>query len=241
MNSAVNYLTKVALVWYNDNNEEESERQRKPPRERKIVMALTKAFLKEVLSKAGVSPENVTEAVDSIIDGHVTSINALREEIATYKADAEKLPNVQKELDTLRATANDEWETKYTAEHEAFEQFKASVAAEKELSAKKALYTDLLKGQHIDEKRLEAILKVTDFDSMTVKDGQLVNVGQLTEAIKSDWAGFIVTDQTDGAYVDTPPNTDTAMTKADFEKMPLSKQMEYANAHADAVAALYKE
>lgn len=204
-------------------------------------MALTKAFLKEVLSKAGVSPENITEAIDSIIDGHVTSINALREEIATYKADAEKLPGVQKELDALRATTNDEWEAKYTAEHEAFEQFKASVAAEKELSTKKALYTDLLKGQHVDEKRLEAILRVTDFSGMTVKDGKLVDADKLAEAIKSDWAGFIVSDQTNGAHVDTPPNTSPAMTKADFEKMPLSKQMEYANAHADTVAALYKE
>ena len=204
-------------------------------------MALTKNGLKEILSKAGVSAESMSEAIDSIIDGHVTSINALREEIATYKADAEKLPSIQKELDDLKATSNDEWKTKYQSEHDAFEQFKASVAAEKELSTKKALYTNLLKEQHVDEKRLEAILRVTDFNNMTVKDGKFVDADKLVEAIKNDWSGFIVSEHTDGAGVDTPPSGTNAMTKADFEKMSLSKQMEYANAHADAVAALYKE
>ena len=204
-------------------------------------MALTKASIKEILSKAGTPAEGMGDAIDAILDGHVTSINALREDVTKYKEDAEKLPNVQKELDALKATTNDEWEAKYTAEHEAFKQFKANVAAEKELSTKKALYTDLLKGQHVDEKRLEAILRVTDFSGMTVKDGKLVDADKLAEAIKSDWAGFIVSDQTSGAHVDTPLSPSTAMTKADFEKMPLSKQMEYANAHADTVAALYKE
>ena len=204
-------------------------------------MALTKASIKEILSKAGTPAEGMGDAIDAILDGHVTSINALREDVTKYKEDAEKLADVQKELDTLKATHTDEWEAKYTAEHEAFEQFKTSVAAEKELSTKKALYTDLLKGQHVDEKRLEAILRVTDFSGMTVKDGKLVDADKLAETIKSDWAGFIVSDQTSGAHVDTPLNTGTAMTKADFEKMPLSKQMEYANAHADTVAALYKE
>ena len=204
-------------------------------------MALTKASIKEILSKAGTPAEGMGDAIDAILDGHVTSINALREDVAKYKEDAEKLAGVQKELDTLKATHTDEWEAKYTAEHKAFEQFKANVAAEKELSTKKALYTDLLKGQHVDEKRLEAILRVTDFSGMAVKDGKLVDADKLTEAIKNDWAGFIVSDQTSGAHVDTPPNTSPAMTKADFEKMPLSKQMEYANAHADTVAALYKE
>ena len=204
-------------------------------------MALTKASIKEILSKAGTPAEGMGDAIDAILDGHVTSINALREDVTKYKEDAEKLPNVQKELDALKATTNDEWEAKYTAEHEAFKQFKANVAAEKELSTKKALYTDLLKGQHVDEKRLEAILRVTDFSGMTVKDGKLADADKLAEAIKNDWAGFIVSDQTSGAHVDTPLNTSTAMTKADFEKMPLSKQMEYANAHADTVAALYKE
>lgn len=204
-------------------------------------MALTKNGLKEILSKAGISAENMSEAVDSIIDGHVTSINALREEIATYKADAQKLPEVQKELDTLKAASDDEWETKYQTEHKAFEDFKSKVAAEKELTTKKQLYTQLLKAQNVDEKRFDPILRVTNFDSMTVKNGELVDADKLIEGIKNEWAGFIVSEHVDGAHVDTPLNNADKMTRADFEKMPLSKQMEFANAHADVVTAMYKE
>ena len=204
-------------------------------------MALTKNGLKEILSKAGISAENMSEAIDSIIDGHVTSINALREEIATYKADAEKLPGIQKELDDLKAASDDEWETKYQTEHKAFEDFKSKIAAEKELATKKQLYTQLLKAQNVDEKRFDPILRVTNFDSMTVKNGELVDADKLIEGIKNEWAGFIVSEHVDGAHVDTPLNNADKMTRADFEKMPLSKQMEFANAHADVVTAMYKE
>ena len=204
-------------------------------------MALTKAWLKEVLSKAGVSAENMTEALNSILEGHVTSINALREEIDMYKADAQKLPEVQKELDALKAVSNGEWETKYQTEHKAFENFKSKIAAEKELATKKQLYTRLLKAQNVDEKRFDPILRVTNFDSMTIKDGELVDADKLIEGIKNEWAGFIVSEHVGGAHVDTPLNNADKMTRADFEKMPLSKQMEFANAHSDVVTAMYKE
>lgn len=204
-------------------------------------MALTKAWLKEILSKAGTPAENAAEAIESILDGHITSINALREEIATYKADAEKLPSVQKELDTLKANGNDGWEAKYQAEHDSFEQYKLEVAAEKELTTKKQLYTQLLREQNVDEKRFGSILRVTDFDAMTVKDGKLADTDKLVEGIKNEWSGFIVSQRTDGVHVDTPPDNPGTVTKADFEKMSLSKQMEFANTHADVVATFYKE
>ena len=65
-------------------------------------MALTKAKVKEILSKAGVEAENMDAAVDSILNGHIASIDALREERDGYKKDAERLPDVQKELDDLK-------------------------------------------------------------------------------------------------------------------------------------------
>ena len=43
------------------------------------------------------------EQVDSIIEMHTDTVDGLKEQVNTYKADAEKLPNVQKELDDLKA------------------------------------------------------------------------------------------------------------------------------------------
>ena len=73
-------------------------------------MALTKTQLKEILSSAGVSAENAEVAIGKIMDGHIASVNALREErdelkkdVDEYKAKAQKLEGVQKELSELKA------------------------------------------------------------------------------------------------------------------------------------------
>ena len=65
-------------------------------------MALTKTQLTEKLSEAGIENERIPELVSWIMNGHITSINALREERDNYKADAEKLAEVQKELDDMK-------------------------------------------------------------------------------------------------------------------------------------------
>lgn len=168
-------------------------------------MALTKAQVREILSAAGVSAENLATAVDKIIDGHVTSINALREEIATYKADAEKLPTVQKELDDFKAKGDQNWQSRYESEKQAFADYKAGIEKEKSNAEKKSLYTALLKSLKVDEKRIDSILKVTDLDAIKVKDGKFEDEKTLSENAKKDWSGFIVSERTDGADVDNPP------------------------------------
>ena len=45
------------------------------------------------------------DKIDEIISAHTDTVNALKEQRDTYKADAEKLPAVQKELDDLKAAA----------------------------------------------------------------------------------------------------------------------------------------
>ena len=171
-------------------------------------MALTKAQVREILSAAGVASDKMDEAVTKIVDGHVTSINALREERDNYKADAEKLPGVQKELDDLKAAnANGgDWEKKYNDEHTAFENYKVGVQKEKDTATKKSLYRGLLKELKVDEKRFDTILKVTDFDKLKLtKDGTLDGVDELKKTAQTEWADFIVKQQTKGANVEEPP------------------------------------
>lgn len=170
-------------------------------------MALTKAKVREILSAAGISTDSIEEAVDKIMDGHVTSINALREERDGYKADAEKLPGVQKELDELKAKGDQNWQTKYESEHAEFETYKNQVAEEKERTKKTELYTAILKECNVGERQIANILKVSKdaIDGLVIKDGKVENVDALKETIKSDWSGFIMTEQEKGADVPTPP------------------------------------
>ena len=84
-------------------------------------MALTRKLLKGM----GLTDEQV----DTIIEAHTDTVDGLKEQVKTYKADAEKLPNVQKELDDLKAAGDGGYKEKYEKEHKAFEDYKADVDA----------------------------------------------------------------------------------------------------------------
>lgn len=177
-------------------------------REVVFIMALTKAQVREILSAAGVAAEKMDEAVNKIVDGHITSIEALREQRDAYKADAEKLPGVQKELDDLKAAnqAGGDWEKKFNDKNTEFENFKAQVQKEKDTATKKNLYRGLLKELNIDEKRFDSILKVTDLEKIKLtKDGALDGVDDLKKNAQTEWADFVVTRGKKGADVPDPP------------------------------------
>ena len=88
-------------------------------------MALTRKLLKSLGLEDAV--------IDSIIEEHVNTVDGLRADVEKYKADAEKLPGIQKELDTIKAG---DFEAKYNTEHSAFEEFKTSVAQKEARAAK---------------------------------------------------------------------------------------------------------
>lgn len=177
-------------------------------------MALTKAKLREILSTAGVTAENMSNAVDSIMDGHVTSINALREEIATLKVDAEKTPGLQKELEELKAKGDPEWQKKYEAEHQAFEDFKTKTSQAEQDRLKASLYREILRGAGIEDKRVDSIMKVTDLSKIEVKDGKISDAEKVAADVKTEWAEFIPQPGTKTSTPETPPaNTGTKKTK----------------------------
>ena len=76
------------------------------------------------------------EQVDTIIEAHTDTVDGLKEQVNTYKADAEKLPNVQKELDDLKAAGDGGYKEKYEKEHSDFEAFKADITAKESKAAK---------------------------------------------------------------------------------------------------------
>ena len=104
-------------------------------------MAITRKLLKGM----GLTEEQQ----DTIIEAHTDTVNGLKADVDRYKADAEKLPGVQKELNDLKGKGDDGYKEKYESEHKAFEDYKTSVAAEKTTAAKeKALETALKKSRH---------------------------------------------------------------------------------------------
>lgn len=175
-------------------------------------MALTKAKVKEILSKAGVEAENMDGAVDSILNGHIASIDALREERDSYKADAEKLPEVQKEVDSLKKVieGKDDFKKKYDDLKKEFDDYKSDQTAKAEQAAKDKAYRAMLKEIGVSEKRLDTIMKVTDLSHVELnKDGNIKGIDELKESTKTEWADFITVEGKQGAGTPTPPTGKT--------------------------------
>ena len=176
-------------------------------------MALTRKALKAM----GLSDEQV----DSVIEMHTETVDALKESRDTYKTDADKLPELQAELDKLKAKVGEDgknpFEVKYNALKEEFDQYKNEITGKETARAKEEAYKELLKSAGVSEKRISAVLKVTDLKSLKLDaEGKLENAEDLTNSIKTAWADFIATEKKEGADVPTPPEKEKLV---DYDKL----------------------
>lgn len=166
-------------------------------------MSLTRKFL----AALGIEQDKI----DEIIEAHTETVNALKEERDKYKKDAEVLPEVQKELDNLKEAAEKNPDGVYKQQYEdlksEYDQYKADVDAKETAAKKKEAYKSLLKQVGVSEKRLDAILKVSQYDSIELdKDGAVKDADDLKKSLKEEWADFIVQEETKGAETKTPPD-----------------------------------
>lgn len=170
-------------------------------------MALTRKFL----SALGIEAEKI----DEIIDAHSDTVNALKEERDKYKADAEKLPDVQKELDDFKKdNKEDSYKVKYEKVKQDFDDFKKEVEADKTNAKKSSLYKKLLKEVGVSEKTLDKILSVTKLDDLELDGDDIKDADKVKDSIKEEWADFIVKERQEGSPTETPPKgTGKTMTK----------------------------
>lgn len=164
------------------------------------TVALTRKFLE------GMGIED--KQVESIIEAHSDTVNGLKAERDKYKEQAQKVPDLQKQLEEAQAASNgeDEWEQKYNDEHQAFEDFKAQIQTERADAEKAQAYRGMLMAAGIDPKRIDAIMKVTDLSEVEMEDGKLKEAGKLEESAKEEWADFVIKTITKGSNPATPPD-----------------------------------
>lgn len=162
-------------------------------------MALTRKFL----SAMGVDEDKLEE----IITAHLDTVNGLKEERDQYKADAEKLHAVQKELDDLKSAHEgedkDPYKVKYEAMKEEFETLKADIEAKETASKKSEAVKAMLKEIGVADKRIDAVLRVTDLDGIEFDDkGNVKDADKIKETWKTDWSDFIVKEEKKGVQVE---------------------------------------
>ena len=185
-------------------------------------MALTRKFL---------SALGIEEAkIDEIISAHADTVNALKEQRDGYKADADKLPAVQKALDDLKASQSgeDPYKAKYEKKAKEFDDYKKGVEAKELKRSKSAAYKQVLK--ELKASHVDSILKASQSELEKIEldeDGKIKDVDKLKESIKKEWADFIVEEGQQGANTATPPATEgSKLSKEDIMKIkdPAARQ-----------------
>lgn len=162
-------------------------------------MAFTRKFLKAL----GLTEEQV----DSVVEAHTETVDGLKSQMTSYKTDAEKLKDVQKELDDLKAKGGGEdYKSKYDSEHAAFEKYKQDQSAKESAALTERLYREQLTALGITGKRADSIVRLTDLSTVKVKDGKLEDADGVKKGIQTDYADFIPNTNTHGANVDNPPD-----------------------------------
>lgn len=154
---------------------------------------------------AGVIP---AKAITNLITAIRQAVGNEYVEKERYKA---KLSEIE-ELKEGKQTAEDsvataeKWKTKYEGIKQELSDYKKSVQAKETRTQKTDAYKSLLKEIGVNDKRIDAILKVTDLDGMELDaDGKLKDSAELKKTAKNEWSDFIVTTHTQGAQTATPP------------------------------------
>lgn len=155
------------------------------------------------------------EKIDEIITAHTETVNAIKEERDTLKADAGRVAELEKQIEAANKQIEDfkngDWQAKYDKIKGEYDTYKADVETKAVKTAKETAYKKLLADAGISEKRIGAILKVSDIDGVKLdKDGNIEGADTLTENVKKEWADFIATETTKGADVAKPPANDGA-------------------------------
>ena len=150
-------------------------------------MALTRKSLKAM----GLTDEQV----DSIIEMHSETVDGLKEQVNTYKEDAEKLSNVQKELDDLKAAGDGGYKEKYEKEHKAFEDYKADVDAKEIRTAKEKAVMEYLKSKNVQDGNLKLAMRSlnAEIEAAELDGDKLKDTKAFDALLDGDLKGLITT------------------------------------------------
>ena len=191
--------------------------------------------------------ESCTDEIENqLVALHLGVVDPLKDDVTRYKADAEKLPAVQKELDDLKGKGDDGYKEKYESEHQAFEDYKTSVAAEKTTAAKEKALETALKKVGIADKRLQSVARLCKGDGLLDKlelddKGAIMDSDELEASLKESYSDYIVTTSTQGANTANPPagnGGSGSITAEAFKKMGYADRLKLKKESPEQYAEL---
>lgn len=177
-------------------------------------MALTRKLLKGM----GLTDEQV----DTIIEAHTDTVDGLKDQIATYKADAEKLPGVQKELDDLKKEGADGgYKAKYDKERQDFQAYKDGIAKKEAAAAKEKAARAYFESKGIPAKSMGLVIRGAkgEIDGLELDGEKIKDASALDSLLDGDYKGLIGRPKKTGTDTETPPDASGgAKSRADIYK-----------------------
>lgn len=163
-------------------------------------MALTRKYLKSI----GLNDDQI----EGVIEEHTAVKSDLQGKIDTYKADADKLAEVQKELDGLKAQGDGGYKEKYEAEAKAHNTLKQQIEAEKSNATKRTVMDKFL-AEKVGIQRESArtlILDAVKWDDVKLDEsGALTGADELAKTYADKYKDFVGTPGNQGTPPATPP------------------------------------
>lgn len=162
-------------------------------------MALTRKFLKAL----GIEEDKI----EQIIDAHDETVHGLKEERDKFKADADKLPEVQRELETAKAAAKNSGDAQKIQKD--FDDYKAEVLAKETKAKKEAALRKVAKDAGLTEAGITKALKYSDYAAIELDDkGEIKTAKDLIKSLKEEWSEHLAKESSSGAPISTPPGGD---------------------------------
>ena len=162
------------------------------------------------------------EKIDEIITMHTETVDGLKADLAKYKADADALPKVQRELDTLKAAGDGGWQEKYEKVKKDLDDYKAEVSTKEAKAAKEKAVRAYYESKGITGKSLDIAIRGSgaEIDALEMDGDKIKDTSALDELVNGTFSGLVSTTTTKGADTATPPTTTGGggITKAEIYK-----------------------
>lgn len=205
-------------------------------------MALPKKQLKEKLQEWGVSEENIQKAVEYILDGNSSSLDALREQMDEYKARADKADELTRERDKYKADYEALQKTSGDAAkvQADFDAYKKQIETDKANAGKKALVKKALEAAGANPAAIDLMLGTVDLSAVELDGEKLKDEKAVLKPIKEAHAGLFGTIQKRGTDPLSPLGGSGGAAKTKDEIMKIKDATERQRAIAENIAAFGK-
>lgn len=198
-------------------------------------MALTRKSLKGM--------QLTDEQVESIIEMHTESVNALKDDIDKYKQEAEKYADIEQKLKEANekisgyeaeAKKDKPFEKKYTDLKAEFDSYKTGVEEKESKAAKESAVKAYFESKNIKGNNLNLALKVAkdEISEIELDEGKIKDVTALDTLIAGDLSGLVANIKTVGADVKKPPENNGGTEKTESRAAKLAAQY-HANLYGE--------